>query len=269
MTFRIGLVYDDPEKTGYWGGAEYGMVQLTKDAPNDFEIAYCGPDLNWPEVDGYVIGNCYQYSPVIIEKLEQRPVLHIIQDIWQHGDLKLKTWLAHYAKVSVMASPKLAEWVTIKVETPVEFIPCAVDLQPFRAAAGKYKERTGACFIGRLWAGKGIQNALNWSAKFGIPVDFYGEGPLQYELNKFNLWKGNLLPQEVPEIMAKYNTFVFLPAEHDPGTRTILEAHSAGMHLVTNGKTGATWWIQHQPEALYNISGQYWKLIQKTLDLST
>jgi glycosyltransferase involved in cell wall biosynthesis len=107
--------------------------------------------------------------------------------------------------------------------------------------------------------GKGINRAIQWSRQTGTKLDFYGYGS-QLEQVPRSMFRGALDPEEVPEILSMYSTFVFLPDLPEPFGRTAVEAGLAGCTLILNGNVGATDWMGNC-QAIRESCDAFWNLI--------
>jgi glycosyltransferase involved in cell wall biosynthesis len=138
-------------------------------------------------------------------------------------------------------------------------IPPPVDLDPFRRAAASVNgQRAGMVSVGS-WAnaGKAPRRAADWAASQddGAGIEFYGGGP-------FAPPGSREVPYErMPELLARYQTFVFLPLVLEPFGRLAVEAWAAGCELVINGLVGARHWIENDPDAIERAAADYWKLL--------
>ena len=65
----------------------------------------------------------------------------------------------------------------------------------------------------------------------------------------------------MPELLAKYERFVFLPMVLEPFGRTVVEAWAAGCAVVTNGLVGARYWIERDDGAIESAASDFWELV--------
>jgi glycosyltransferase involved in cell wall biosynthesis len=65
----------------------------------------------------------------------------------------------------------------------------------------------------------------------------------------------------MPALLARYETFVFLPTVIEPFGRLVAEAWAAGCRIVTNDLVGAKYWIQNDPDAIETAAEDFWKLV--------
>ena len=64
-------------------------------------------------------------------------------------------------------------------------------------------------------------------------------------------------------MLFSYETFVFLPTEPEPFSRTTVEAWAAGCKLVVNRNIGALHWIENDPQALSTASERLWGIVSE------
>jgi glycosyltransferase involved in cell wall biosynthesis len=128
------------------------------------------------------------------------------------------------------------------------------------AAVERGEDRAGnVCVASWRNLGKAPQQAAAWGAENG-GVEFFGEGqfgppgavPVAYE--------------RMPELLARYETFVFLPTVLEPFGRLVAEAYAAGCEIVTNGLVGARQWIAQDPElhAVRTAAFDFWAALLST-----
>ena len=65
----------------------------------------------------------------------------------------------------------------------------------------------------------------------------------------------------MPDLLARYETFVYLPAQLEPFCRMVAEADAAGCAVVTNRLVGALHWLEHDRGALETAAHDFWKLV--------
>lgn len=243
------------------GGAELTMQQRIDDAPAHVEVLHAvGMDI--PDADVYIIGNCTEYGINLVPRIQHKPIVKQVHDVWSRYDPRLKAWLVHNADLMVFHSKLHCNMARYHVGVPTAIVPPQIDWQRFSAVANN--ERTkDAVFISRFDTGKGIDNALAWADEHNADLDFYGYG---YELNKVRAtgrYKGMLEPQDVASTMAQYRRFVLIPQYLEPFGRVVAEAYAAGCEIVSNGLCGAIEWIQRDPDALQTASARWWQEVEK------
>lgn len=102
------------------------------------------------------------------------------------------------------------------------------------------------------WANPG--KAPHLAAEWG-EVDFFGVGdfappgcrPVAYD--------------DMPALLASYETFVFLPTAVEPFGRLVVEAAAAGCKVVTNRLVGARYYLEEAPELLDGAADRFWEVV--------
>jgi glycosyltransferase involved in cell wall biosynthesis len=110
-----------------------------------------------------------------------------------------------------------------------------------------------------MHAGKGLVQAFEW-AEQNEPVDFWGVPQEQVPPSPRINARGIVPPEYVPEILARYERFVFLPATVEPFGRAVVEAWAAGCELILNRNVGALHWLEH-PAGLSTAAADFWRLV--------
>ena len=135
-------------------------------------------------------------------------------------------------------------------------IPPPVALERFEQAAVSVNgNRAGIVSVGS-WRnlGKAPHRVAEWAAEHG-GVDFYGGGVFAPDGSRQIAYEG------MPALLARYETFVFLPAVIEPFGRVVAEAYAAGCELVVNGLVGARYWIEEDPDAIRTAAHDFWQLL--------
>jgi glycosyltransferase involved in cell wall biosynthesis len=260
----IGWLMDDP---GYKGGAELDSELLIAAAPDDIVVTVLPPDDTEASVgtDGFIVGNCTQYKPDCIETLYHAPVIKRVYDVWPHGDETLKRWLLDNSRAIIPVNPTQMERAHLETNAKVVPIPCAVDLTAFRLDWG-VQQRAGYVWIGRLYEGKGIAPLARWAEKQKIQIDVYGYGPEVGMVDGNLRYCGEVQPDRVASVLARYETFVFLPTQFDPCPRSVIEAWAAGCKLVLNRNVGTLWWLENNEAALLNAAETFWTTVREAIN---
>jgi hypothetical protein len=243
---RVGWLADKPDHTG---GAELTQAEFRAAVPDGVEIVDCVPG-HIPACDRYVVHNCMQYD---LEDLTMcsGPTFKVWHDVGPWIRPEMRSWLDANA-LAVCCSPLQAEYMRIEAVC----IPPAVDLSRFEAAAESMNgNRKGAVSVGS-WRnyGKAPHKAAEWAQGNG-GIDFYGDGPFAPPSSRPIAYEG------MPALLARYETFVFLPSVIEPFGRTVAEAWAAGCEIVTNGLVGARYWIEEQPEAIETAAETFWGVV--------
>lgn len=246
------------------GGAELTQAEFRAAGPGGVEIVDCYGDVevpgarvlrdgdSWEDCDRYVIHNCVTYSVEALAALSGKPVVKYWHDVGPHLQPGVREWLDGNA-IQVCCSPLQAEYMGLN--DPV-CIPPPIDLSRFEAAAAKMNgDRAGSVCVGS-WRnyGKAAHKVAEWGAKNG-GVEFFGDGP-------FAPTGAVPVPYEaMPDLLAKYERFVFLPMVLEPFGRTVVEAWAAGCAVVTNGLVGARHWIERDEGAIESAAEDFWALV--------
>lgn len=233
---KVGWLADDP---GYVGGAELTQAEFRRAAPEGVEIIDCPPGAVLGGLDAYVIHNHTTYS------LADIPVGRCIR---YHHDLRLQL---DFDATHIFCSPLQRAEKNMKGEV----IPPPLSLIRYRDAAESASQRAGAVCVGS-WVNpaKAPERVAEWAADNG-GVTFYGSGPFAPP--------GSIaVPYEqMPEVLARYKTFVFLPTVIEPFGRAVVEAWAAGCEIVTNALVGARHFIENDPAALDTAAADFWAVV--------
>lgn len=240
------------------GGAEMTAIEFAQAAPKGVEVVYV-PRQQLELVrdcDMACVFNVALYPPETKRALSGKRVVRYFNDVAIHGDADLTRWLLSNA-TCVFTSPLHAErfpwWNGNRPD--YHLIPPPVDLRPFREAFKRHPERSGAISVApwRGW-GKTPDLVQQWARENG-PVDFYGGGQCAPP--------GSVqVPyDQMPDLLAKYKTFVYLPTALEPFCRVAVEAWASGCELVLNRLVGARYWIEEQPDKLDTAAADYWEVV--------
>jgi glycosyltransferase involved in cell wall biosynthesis len=265
---RIGWLADIPYT--YKGGAEMAAAELAAAVPDWAQIVPCPPGQVADDCNVYVIHNCFQYKKNLIDTLEGHKVVKVLHDLWPNGDNQLRLWLLDNAERIIFTSKLQIERFAWKqfMGAPFSFCPPPVDAERFIEAGKRAGERNGAVWLNRLFGGKGIRQACEWAVENKVPLDIYGEGPAVKEITEgpFVNYKGPVEYSQVPELLAGYQTYVFLPDEIDSYSRGTVEAWLAGCELVINENVGALGYLNGGSETYVIDAAKYfWSLIHEVV----
>ena len=240
------------------GGAEFTARELEQGAPDGVEVVYVPPDEleKVRDCDVVCVHNSTQYPSKTIKAVRDKRVVRYWNDVAPHGDGALKRWLVRRAQ-NVFLSPlhyRRFPWLNGEIEHWL--IPPPVDLRPFREAAERVGDRSGSVSVSawRGW-GKSPARTIDWAQTNGVALDFYGSGPLAPRGSE------HVPYDRLPDLLARYERFVYLPAAVEPFCRLVAEAWAAGCELVVNKLVGATYWIENEPEKIETAADDYWKLV--------
>lgn len=233
---KVGWLTDSLEPPG---GAELTQAEFRAAAPVEIVDVLPGQDV---EADVYVVHNCMSYPPETVEMLRGKKVYRYHHDV--RPQLPIKA--GH-----IFCSPLQRDRMGMKGKC----IPPPIPLERFRAASEAAESRSGAVCVAS-WANpaKAPWRVSEWANGNG-GVDFFGEGPYA------PAGSVALAYEQVPEVLARYRTFVYLPTVLEPFGRAVVEAWASGCKLVTNGLVGAKYWITEKPEALETAAGDFWEIV--------
>lgn len=256
---NVCFLYDDGNADGTKGGAELTMEEFAASCPAEVALT----DLDEAEV--VVIGNCVTFSPALITDLTGKRVIRHHHDLARHEDEDLRRWLDNNAE-HIFTSPLHRERYGVQWdhgEREAHLIPPAIDLDAFRPNRGerRHGKRSGVItFAAWQNPGKGGNLVAETLAQQGLKADCFGTGqfrPVGEHIRHF----GEIDRTVLPELLRRYETFIFLPVSVEPFGRCVVEAWAAGCEIVTNANVGAMWWIENNPDALDSAGNDFWGLI--------
>jgi glycosyltransferase involved in cell wall biosynthesis len=256
---RVGWLRD------HWpqiGGAELSADARAAAAPAGVEIVPCPPGAVDPRCDVYVVNQSNQYTLADAAAFNDRPVFKVVPDWWEGGDPALRRWLLRHAALVFFASPLHRDLFRWPVAAPTMLCPAPLDLAPFRAAAARAGARRGAVWVGQMtspW--KGYEEAVAWARRRRRRLDFYGRGPYAPSPGPYVRVFDEVPYAQLPALLARYRTLVFLPRRPQPFPRILVEAWAAGCELVTSGANGASWWIENAPAELDRGAERFWSAV--------
>jgi len=239
---RVGWLYD---VGNYIGGAERTQQEFRDQAPEGVEVVDCPVGGVVAGLDRYVVHNCVTYPAE--ELLFDAPAWKYWHDVGPY--IRRDQWAVLNQARFICVSPLQRHKMGLD---DAKLIPPTVPLDAFREAAENAGERRGAVAVARnWWADKGPAEAEKWAQGNG-GIDFYGEGLHDSQLVDY---------ADLPEVLARYKTFVHLPRVIDPCPRTPIEAWAAGLELVVNRNVGSLHWIQNEPNKLETAPTDFWDLV--------
>ncbi len=262
---RIGWLADH---IGIIGGAEISDDAFLAAAPADVEIVFCPPNKRPSgNIDVFVVNNCVTYGEQWIEVLQEKPIVKHVHDLWPYGSPRLRRWILSKADLVIFNSEKQERTFQFPYTTPRAFVPPPVDVARFREAGEQSSTREGIIWLGRLTMGKGIQNVVDWSLRMGRRVDFYG--PCYEPLARAHIvspsrYRGVVSRDELPTLLAQYETFIHLPVKSDICGRVAVEAWASGLELHLGGDTEAFWkWVETAD--FQNAGATFWDCVLSVL----
>lgn len=248
---RVAWLADEHDPPG---GAELTQAEFRAAAAKDAKVIDCPPDEleRARDCDVACVFNTVTYPRETVGALDGKRVVRYWNDLAPHGDPGLKAWLCERA-TNVFCSPLHRERFPFEHENG-ELVPPPVNLARFRAAQNGHDRKGTVCVGSWMNFGKAPHLAAEWGAQNG-GVDFYGGGPLAPE--------GSTAVEydDLPSVLARYRTFVFLPTAVEPFGRAVVEAWAAGCDVIVNSLVGARHWIENEPEKLETAAQDFWRLV--------
>lgn len=248
----VGWLADEGNADGTKGGAELTQAEFRAAAPDHVEVIDCPPGGVVKDVDVAVIHNCVSYEP--LDLYFDVPTFKYWHDTGPHLSDKQWSALGEDECRAICVSPLQRRKMGLK-EKYADLIPPPIPLERFREASKNAGERKGAVALGP-WMNwdKTPHAAAEW-AKGNGGIDFYGSGPYAPQ------GSAQVDYEDLPEILARYKTFVHLPREIEPFGRSVVEAWAAGCEVVVNRLVGSRHWIAHEPEKLESAASDFWRLV--------
>jgi hypothetical protein len=245
---KVGWLIDNP---GYRGGAEFTADEFRAAAPEDVEVVDCPPGSIDYDCDLYIVHNAVHYYRDELSDLKGKRVIKYAHDLFPHSPRGSREWLEQNAEW-VFCSPAQKERMGLKGIC----IPPPLDIRANRSQRRNGK-REGTCSIAQ-WRnpGKGAGLVAEYARQWG-QVDVWGPGDYIPRGPGIH-YCGEVPPEVIPDTLALYETFVFLPFDFEPFCRTVVEAHYAGCSLVVNDMIGARYYLEENPDALLNASQNFW-----------
>lgn len=234
------------------GGAELTQSEFRAAAPDGVEIVDCPPGHVVEGLDRYVLHNCVQYRLDDLAPIGDRPAVKMWHDVGPWVQPDVRAWLDEHA-TAVCCSPLQADHMGLNAQ----LIPPPVNLDRFAAAAQRVNgDRGGAVCVGS-WrnASKGPHMAAEWAAANQTPIDFYGGGEFAPPGCQ------EIAYEDMPDLLARYETFVFLPTVIEPFGRLVAEAWAAGCRVVTNRLVGARYWLDGRTGSIESAADDFWQTV--------
>jgi hypothetical protein len=236
------------DKVDTVGGAEMTAREFRAVAP--VEVVDVGPDELEvaARCDVVVAHNVVSYPPDTAQRLVGTRMFKYWHDTGPHLHPELAQGLYRLA-TPIFCSPLQAAYMGFP---GAAWIPPALDLAPFRVAAENAGERRGSVTVG-AW--------MNWGKspercrEVAPDVEFYGFGPCS------PVGTTQVDYCDIPELLARYKTFIHLPSVLEPFGRAVVEAWASGCRVVTNRLVGARHWIENEPEKLDTAGQDFWETV--------
>lgn len=246
---NVGWLMD---RSGYTGGAELTQAEFCNAAPDGVSVLECPPGDVRGDCDVYVIHNCVQYTVDDLAPIKGRPTVKYWHDVGPWVKPDVKQWLAQHA-TPICCSPIQADYMGFDAK----LIPPPVNLDRFAEAASRVNgDRAGAVSVA-AWRNhdKAPHRVAEWAVQNDVPIDFFGGGELA------PLGSQEVGYDAMPDLLARYETFVYLPTVLEPFGRLVAEAWAAGCCVVTNRLVGARYWIEERPEAIETAAEDFWATV--------
>lgn len=241
---RVGWLADEHDPPG---GAEMTQAEFRAAAPGGVEVIDCPPGAI-ERCDRYVLNNHLTYGPADFVDLAGEIVRY-------HHDMRPQQVAGAR---SIFCSPLQRD----ALELEGECVPPPIDLAAFRPTRQQRRntKREGTCCVGAFMnPGKGGHLVAEWALK-NEPIDVWGFGPCQPR-GQFINQCGPVEPRRLPELLAEYEHFVFLPTALEPFGRCVVEAWAGGCEIITNNLVGARYWIEEAPEKLETAAEDFWAVV--------
>jgi glycosyltransferase involved in cell wall biosynthesis len=251
---KVAWLHDEGNADGTKGGAELTMDGFRKAAPESVEFT--------PDADTVVIGNCVTFQPEIIYQLEGKRVIRYHHDLSHAEHPRLREWLDENAN-HVFTSPLHREHYQSELEG--EIIPPAVDLERLRPnrQQRRHGKRQGIVTIAS-WQNpnKGGHLVSETLFRQGLQADCYGHGPhVPYGDHIHD--QGPYEQADLPQILWKYEQFIFLPNVIEPFGRCVVEAWAAGLEILTNDLVCSKYYLEEDQAALETAAQDFWEYVSE------
>jgi len=249
---NVAFIYDPGNRDGTRGGAELTMDEIQSAAPE--EVTFTKVD----EADTVIFGNCVVTSPDIIPALMGKRVIRYHHDLARDENAALRGWLDDNAE-HIFTSPLHRE----KYGRDGELIPPSIGLEAFKPnrQTRRHVKRKGVCSIASWQSpGKGGHLITEQAERSDVTIDCYGPGNFAPRGDRIKDM-GPVDHSDLPQILQRYEQFLFLPIAVEPFGRCVAEAFAAGVEVLTNENVGAKWWIENEPDRLYTAATDFWELV--------
>jgi glycosyltransferase involved in cell wall biosynthesis len=264
---KIGWLHDHRIEE-HPGGAQLTNEAVIAGAPKWAEVVRCYPG-EMHDAEAYILNNVKYFSFQELQQATDTPYVifehdcwNILQE-WQAGRVK---GICNGAKAMVFLSPLHRDtFLAMHRVTPREvyLVPSAIDPEYFMGG----QERDGTIWIGTFDLSKGIVEAVEWAAANG-PVDFYGWGPEPPSGPNVRCY-GWVDYQDIPDTLAQYERFLFLPSWPEAFGRTVAEAYLSGCQLVCNENVGALSWgwetREEWVDGVGSAPARFWQIMEDVL----
>ena len=257
---KVGWLADAVEVPG---GAELTQAEFRAAAPAGVEVVDCPPDglEGLAGCDVACVHNSVTYPPETVDALAGRPVLRYWHDLARAGGAgrpgaRPLGARARDERLHLAAAPR-------PLPAPASNARATWSLPRSTSRAfGRSAPQAERRLLARLG------DARRQGARPGVRVGrgeraggLLGRSPPERRRPRRAIKvKGLVPPEYVPEILARYERFVFLPTTVEPFGRAVVEAWAAGCELIVNRNVGALHWLEH-PDGLSTAAADFWRLV--------
>ena len=249
---KVAWLHDEGNADGTKGGAELTMDAFREAAPAWVEFT--------PDAETVVIGNCVTFQPEIIRELEGKRVIRYHHDLSYAEAPELRDWLDGNAE-HIFTSPAHLE--RYGGDPDAAIIPPPVELERFKPnrQQRRHGKRQGIVTVAS-WQnhGKGAHLVSETLHRQGLQADCWGHGPFVPYGDHINVM-GPYEPKDLPQILWRYEQFIFLPTTFEPFGRCVVEAWAAGLEILTNDLVGAKHFLENDQEALSTAAQDFWEYV--------
>lgn len=237
------------------GGAEITNRLWLKNKPEEIDIINIySEDETLPECDLYILHHIKTFSPYILYNLLEQEYIYCSHDVLDIN-IPVSSIIINNSKKNIYLSPAHRDYYQddngICIPPPLEI--------------NKYEERTGEgiIYLGRYEETYGMDRIALWADNHEETIDCYGWG--EYEpVGKYINNHGRVSQEEVPDVLSKYNKFIFLPDVLTAFSRSTAEAKLSGCQLICNNNVGAlsyNWDKEEWRDNLSKSSDVFWSTI--------
>lgn len=210
--------------------------------PDDIEIVHCPLNRRPPDdIDAYVTHGDL-YGPNWLDIWQHKPLMAHRHGAWIGGDPHVRRWVLDNADLVTFNSPKQLELFPYPINAKWDLVPTPVDVERFQEAAARSEKREGTVFIGLIHPSKGISTAMDWAIRNNESLDLWGGAYVPKMLREIvppGVYRGVVDYDEIPALLARYESYIFMPYDGDLYSRTVIEAKASGCKLILQGDTQA------------------------------
>jgi len=269
---KIGVLNDFlPQNRA--GGASRAISLYLKNAPEEFEIAFCTPGNLDRDCDFYIIFLCKTFPDHELSYVQTRPFAWSGFDWWpeEDGQSKWRNLLVKKAKISYFVSPlhreRFSRLYGVKPSNPL-VLPPPLDLANLRGV-DLPETRNGRGLWASEWhVAKGPDLAGALANRLKIHLDMYSPSMPPNILSSPNIFTpyshpaGYVAEEHWYSTMAQYSYLIHTPRVPDAFGYIVLEAYALGLEVVLSGRSGVESWRQSFEELLVSADAaqhDFWK----------